>query len=249
LLKFTPRLTVIYTIVCATMETVLKQCKQILLIGVFMLVCVPIFAQVKHTVAQVKPPSTASNPPPAAIKHIKISNQLAEFIHLAAAASVTFKFPIGFKEIAALNNDYFSFDYAMTLPGKDFEIWLQVKSQKENWASYEKSKYSPNAELANPDSTYSSLAEAHAAAFTGDNNHFVRVIPADVLARYNADAGKSYLLNLLDLPATKHYKYALLITLQKNHTGIIMAVCFTNEKGTEFFKNIDKASNCIKFKP
>ena len=50
------------------------------------------------------------------------------------------------------------------------------------------------------------------------------------------------------MPATKRYKYALLITLQKNHTGIILAVCFTNEKGPEFFKNLDRASSCMKFK-
>jgi hypothetical protein len=56
-------------------------------------------------------------------------------------------------------------------------------------------------------------------------------------------------LNLLDFPATKHYKYALLIALQRNHTGTIMAVCFTNDKGPEFFKNVDRASNCLKFKP
>jgi hypothetical protein len=135
----------------------------------------------------------------------------------------------------------------MVIPGKDFEIWFQVRSQKENWISYERSKDKPNA-VANPDSTYASLGEAHAAAFTGESKYFIRNIPPEVLARYNADAGKSYLLTLLDLPATKRYKYALLITLQKDHTGIIMAVCFTNDKGPEFFKNIDKASNCLKFK-
>jgi hypothetical protein len=216
------------------METILKQIKQILAIGVLMLVFTPIIAQVKKPVAVVKKKT--------------ISSQLAEFKRLAAQANVVFIFPRGFKEIPAPDNDYFSFDYAMTLPGKDFEIWFQVKSQKENWASYEKSKDKPNAELANPDSTYASLAEAHAAAFTGETKHFIRTIPPEVLARYNADAGKSYLLSLLDLPATKGYKYALLITLQKDHTGIIMAVCFTNDKGPEFFKNIDKASNCLKFK-
>ena len=66
---------------------------------------------------------------------------------------------------------------------------------------------------------------------------------------YASDAaGKTYLLNLLDMPETKHYKYALLITLQKGHVGTIIAVCFANEKGAEFFKNINKASKCLKFK-
>jgi hypothetical protein len=205
-----------------------------------MLVFTPIIAQVKKPVAVVRRSV-------AVVKRPVISPQLAEFNHLAAEANVVFTFPKGFKEIAAPDNDYFSFDYAMVIPGKDFEIWFQVRSQKENWISYERSKDKPNA-VANPDSTYASLGEAHAAAFTGESKYFIRNIPPEVLARYNADAGKSYLLTLLDLPATKRYKYALLITLQKDHTGIIMAVCFTNDKGPEFFKNIDKASNCLKFK-
>jgi hypothetical protein len=228
------------------METVLKQIKQILVIGILLLSIVPSFAQVKRPVVQVKRPVVAVNDHVAVIKR-PVSVHLAEFMRLASTANVAFTFPKGFREIKAPDNDYFSFDYAMVLPGKDFEVWLQVKSQKENWASYEKSKNTPNSELANPDSTYSSLAEAHAAAFTGDTKHFMKNIPPEVLDRYNADAGKSYLLNLLDLPATKHYKYALLITLQKDHTGIIMAVCFTNEKGPEFFKNMDRVSNCLKF--
>ncbi|MGZ3873041.1 MAG: hypothetical protein ACXVJD_08985, partial [Mucilaginibacter sp.] len=192
------------------------------------------FAQQRHSIATARLRSANS--------------KLTEFNHLAAQANVTFTFPEGFKEITAPDNEYFSFDYAIALPGKDFEIWFQVKSQKENWISYQKTKNNPNSQLANPDSTYSALGEANAAALTDDNNYFTRTIPPDVLARYNADAGKSYLLTLRDMPATKHYKYALLITLQKDHTGIIMAVCFTNEKGPEFFKNIDKARNCVKFK-
>jgi len=203
---------------------------------VLMLCIITATAQVKHkSRAAVKPPA--------------ISSQLAEFNHLTAQANIAFTFPKGFKEIKAPDDEYFSYDYAMQLPGKDFEIWFQVKPEKEDWASYERVANNQNAQLTNPDSVYNSTATAEAIAFTGDKSYFVRVIPADVLARYHADAGKSYLLTLLDLPATKHYKYALLITLQKNHTGNILAICFTNEKGPEFFKNIDKASNCLKFKP
>ena len=219
-----------------------KQIKQILVIAILLLSISQVFAQPKRLVVDVKTPVSAVKPAP-------ISAQLTEFMKLATHADVTFKFPKGFKEIKAPDDEDFSFDYAMMLPGKGFEIWLQVKSQKENWASYQNAQGRPNAELANPDSAYNLIAQAHAAAFTGENKFFVKPIPSDVLARYNADAGKSYLLTLLDLPATKHYKYALLITLQRDHTGMIIAVCFTNDKGPEFFKNVDKASNCLRFKP
>lgn len=216
------------------MKMFVKQIKQILVTPMLILAFLPIFAQQRHSIAAARLRSASS--------------RLIEFNRLAAQANVIFTLPKGFKEIKAPDNEYFSFDYAIALPGKDFEIWFQVKSQKENWISYQKTKNNPNSQLANPDSTYSALGEANAAAFTDDNNYFTRTIPPDVLARYNADAGKSYLLTLRDLPATKHYKYALLITLQKDHTGIIMAVCFTNDKGPEFFKNIDKARNCVRFK-
>ena len=202
-----------------------------------------------NAIAQVKQPPRSARlkrkPVPAqTFNPVKGSKQFNEFSRLLAQANVTFTFPKGFREIPAVNNEDFSFDYAMEIPGQEFEIWFQVKSLKQNWLSYER-----NHEQENPDSSYLKMGKAQAAAFTGEMDNFIRAIPANVLARYRADAGKSYLLNLLDLPETKHYKYALLITLQRNHTGTIMAVCFTNEKDPEFFKNIDKASNSLQFKP
>lgn len=218
-----------------------KQIKQILVIAILLLSIAPVFAQPKQQVAAAKQAVPAAKPAP-------MSAQLVEFIKLANHADVSFKFPKGFKEIKAPDDEDFSFDYAMTLPGKGFEIWLQVKSQKENWASYQNAQGRPNAELANPDSAYTTIAQAHATTFTGENKFYMKYIPPEILAKYNADAGKSYLLTLLDLPQTKRYKYALLITLQKSHTGTIIAVCFTNDKGPEFFKDMDRASNCLKFK-
>jgi hypothetical protein len=218
------------------METVLKQIKQIIITGTLMLCVTPAISQV-------------ARPQAAEAKLHPVSNQLKEFYHLAADAGVSFTYPKGFREIKAPDDEYFSFDYAMELPGKDFEIWFQVKSQKENWDSYEHTQNSQSARQANPDSLYTGIGAAQAIAFTGDKQYFVRNMPPDILAKYKADAGKSYLLTLLDLPETKHYKYALLITLQKNHTGTILAVCFTNVKGPEFFKNMDRACQSVKFKP
>jgi hypothetical protein len=131
----------------------------------------------------------------------------------------------------------------MALPGEDFEIWIQVKTQKEN----EKFVADKNIHISS-DSLYVNVAQNQAAAFTDDKSYLERTIPPGVLDRYNADAGKSLLLNLNDSPLTKHYKYALLIVLQKNHEGTVLAVCFTNQKGPEFFKNMKKASDCLRFK-
>lgn len=229
----------------------MKQLKQILLTGVLLFCISPaLFSQVRRKVIKQKPVSVKHTitPKTSANAAAAISAQLKNFLALAANANVNFTFPKGFREIKAPDNEDLSFDYAMEIPGKEFELWFQVKSQKENYASYQRSIGNKNTAQANPDSLYIGMGTAQAQAFTGDNNYLLRSIPPKYLAKYNADAGRTYLLNLLDEPVTKHYKYALLITLQKDHTGTILAVCFSNEKGPEFFKNIDKASSCIKFK-
>lgn len=223
----------------------MKQFKQILLTGI-LLFCIAPMLMVEAQKRPYKAKKLVAVKQD--VKPVYISPQLKNFQQLTAAANVNFVSPKGFREIKAPNNEDLSFDYAMEMPGKEFEIWFQVKSQKENYASYEKSIGDKNTAQANPDSLYVGMGTAHAIAFAGDNNFLQRNIPPKYLARYNADAGKSYLLNLQNEAVTKGYKYALLITLQKDRIGTILAVCFANEKGPEFFKNIDRASNCIKFK-
>ena len=181
-------------------------------------------------------------------QRVVMSGQLSLFLKEAREAGVDFKIPANFKEIPAVNNENFSFDFAMTKPGQDFEVWLQVHSLRQNWLSYDQVKDITGKTLDNPDSTYLQAARAHATAMSDDDKYFARPLPARVLEMYNADAGKTYLFNLADLPETRRYKYALLIAIQKDHTGYLMAVCLTNEKGPAFFKNINQARDCIKFR-
>lgn len=228
----------------------MKQFKQLILTGILLFCIAPaLFAQVKkRPVKKVVSLKTTTKSKPDSRPSAPVSLQLKNFLQLSAAANVTFTFPKGFREIKAPDNEDVSFDYAMEIPGKEFEIWFQVKSQKENYLAYQRTIGNQNTAQANPDSLYLGMGSAQATSFTGDKNYLMRDIPTRYRAKYNADAGKTYLLNLLDEPITKHYRYALLITLQKDHIGTILAVCFSNEKGPEFFKNIDRASSCIKFK-
>jgi hypothetical protein len=221
------------------MRFISRQFKQILITAAFVLFAVTAMSQqAKHKSYQVARPIIAK----------PISYNLAHFYHLTNEAGIVFTFPAGFRELPVSVNKDFPYDFAMELPGQDFEIWFQVKSQKENLADYEKYKNDPAKKVANPDSLYNQIGLEKVNLFTGDQNYFTTIIPQDILKRYNATSGKTYLLNLLDLPETKHYKYAMLITLQKGHVGTIIAVCFANEKGADFFKNMNKASKCLKFK-
>jgi hypothetical protein len=171
-------------------------------------------------------------------------SQLKNFTSSLAPLDITFNFPEGFKEIKAPNTESFQFDYAMTLPGADFEIWLRVNTQKEN----EKLLADKNIRITNPDSLYLGVAQDQIASFTSEKNYLKRGLPDYILNRFNADGGSTYLLSIDDSPLTKHYKYAFLTILQKSKVGTVLAICFTNDKGPEFFKNMNQASSCIKFK-
>lgn len=202
------------------MARIAEQFKQILLTAIFLLIGVISWSQVKpqaHT-----------------------GKQFINFNKLTAEAGMQFTFPEEFKEIPVVNTEDFPFDYAISLPGKDFEIWFMVRSPK----NYPKVPI----EAFNIDSTYNYMAETEAKAFTGAGYGSARIIPLDILARYGANAGKTYLLDLQDLLETRHYKYALLVTLEKDHTGTVLVVCLGNDKGTDFFQNINKAVTCLRFK-
>jgi hypothetical protein len=192
------------------MKYLSRQFKQILLITCFLICSCAGFAQTKA---------------------VKNSREFKTFTKIANRANVSFVLPDTFKELD-IKSDNIDFDYGLTIPGQEFEIWLKVIPQSEN----------------SPDSLYIEIGRTKARQLAGENRFLVRLMPEEVLADYNADAGRTYFMNLPDLPETKHYKFALLITLQKNHKGTIMAICLSNDKGPDFFRNINKARNCIKFK-
>jgi len=171
------------------------------------------------------------------------SQQFKAFDKALNKSGIAFTFPAGFKEIKAVSNRELNFNYAMELPEKDFEIWLRVNSLKEN-----KELLKDNHLRMPIDSAYLFIIQQQAAAFSNDDDWLVRPIPGYILSRYNASVGKTYLVNLKDSPITKHYKYALMIVLAKYNTGSVFAICLSNNKGPEFFKNMFEASNCLKFK-
>lgn len=197
---------------------------KLIIIYVALLFCiVPAFAQVKQ-------PAT-------------LTRDLKNFDKKLSKANMAFIFPAGFKEIKAVDN----FDYGIITPEGDCEIWFKVKSQKDSWTNYLKGKNDNR--VVHPDSLYNEIGAAQAKAFKGEKAPLERPIPRELLARYNADMGKTYLVNLPDMAATKRYKFAMVMVMQKTKTGVALAVCFANELGPGFFKNLNKASSCLKFNP
>ena len=197
-------------------------------------------------ISQIKPQK--GKPKPAPIK--AISPRLRDFMRLTTSAGIDFTFPAGFKETKIFNNEDYAFDYALEMPGQGFEIWFKVKPQKNDWQNYLLSKNDPRKpQMPDPDTAYIALAHAQASILTEDTTWIRRDISPDVLERYNASAGKSYILTLPDRRATNRYKYALVLAIEKDHTGTMLAVCFTNDKSAEFFKNVTRISRYIRFKP
>jgi hypothetical protein len=208
-------------------KTVIKKLKHIGFCVALLFCIAPILAQVKHSEI--------------------ITRDLKSFNKKLTKAKMTFIYPTGFKEVKAANTDAYSFDYGVGTPEGDCEIWFKVQSQKNTWTNYLKGKNDNR--VVHPDSLYHEIGLAQAKAFKGDKDPITRPIPLYTLTRYNADLGKTFLVNLPDAPQTKRYKYAMVVVMQKNKTGIAMAVCFANELGPAFFKNLNKASSCLKFNP
>ncbi|QJD94550.1 hypothetical protein HH214_01005 [Mucilaginibacter robiniae] len=174
-------------------------------------------------------------------------HQVVTFKKLAEDAGISFTMPDNFKSIKVINSENLSFDYAMTMPGHTFEILFNVQSVKPDWDNYEHNKNTPGRIVPNPDSSYLDASQAQAATLSAESKYFVRNVSPHILTQFNADAGKTYLVNLQDLPETHHYKYALIFALEKNRIGYFTAVCLTNDKGPEFYRTINQARSCIKF--
>lgn len=203
----------------------IRQIKHIIAFVSLLFCILPVFAQVKQ-------PAT-------------LTRDLKSFDKKLTKAKMAFIFPTGFKEVKA--TDIYNFDYGIIAPEGDCEIWFKVQSQKDSWNSYLKAKNDNH--IVHPDSVYNEIGLSQAKAFKSDKDPIERIIPPSLLTRYNADLGKTYLVNLPDASATKHYKYAMVVVMQKSKTGMAMAVCFANELGPGFFKNLNKASSCLKFNP
>jgi len=214
-----------------------RQFKQILFTTFVLLVGVTALSQVKRKTVAVK--QVASKP---------VSPRHREFLHLAAEANVSFTFPTGFREVSPPNDEYFSFDYAMEAAGQQFEVWFKVRSHKNDWKSYLATRNDPKKQLSNPDTAYLAKGRAMAKVLSDDTLSISRNIDPEVLQRYNASAGKSYLVGMPYRNATKHYKYALVLAMEKDHTGTILMVCFTDEKNPEFFKNVNRISRYLRFR-
>ncbi len=204
-------------------KAVIKQLKHIGFCMALLLYIAPAFAQVKQPAVLTK--------------------DLKSFDKKLTKAKMTFIYPTDFKEVKAA--DILNFDYGIIAPEGDCEIWFKVQSQKDSWTSYLKAKNDNR--IVHSDSVYNEIGLSQAKAFKSDKAPLERIIPPSLLTRYNADLGKTYLVNLPDAAATKHYKYAMVVVMQKNKTGVALAVCFANELGPGFFKNLNKASRCLKF--
>lgn len=170
------------------------------------------------------------------------------FIKAAANAGLVYTYPDGFKEVKPVPYGDIRFNYALMLPDGEFEVWFKVTPLKQPWFTYAHMADVDKQNITNPDSAYINTGKAIATALSSDSTYFERQIQQQTLDTYHADEGKSYLVSLSDSPEIQHYNYALVISLQKNHVGNLLAVCLSNDKGPEFFQKINRLKDCLKFR-
>jgi hypothetical protein len=176
---------------------------------------------------------------------VAVSPQLKTFQQTLAASNIQFVFPKEFKEIKLVNA--LEIDYAIELPKENFQVWFKVKGIQPEPSKAKGAEDEPKQNLASSDSLYNSVALTAATKLAGKDNYTYKSLPPDALAFFNADQGRSYQLNLRDMPQTNHYKYALLISLQKNEQGSIFMLFLGNENGPGFYKKVNKAYYSVKF--
>jgi hypothetical protein len=164
---------------------------------------------------------------------------------LLARINASFTMPDGFVEIPPLNNDKTNYQYAMQVPNEDFEVRIQVNDNRKESRKWERGN---TTEKTNPDSLYSKIVADQISGIS-DGDRFNRPIPQRILQNYNADVGQSCFFSLADSAFTKHYQYALLVIIQKNHYGSITILCLGNDRGPKFFRKINKLRNLLRFKP
>ena len=173
--------------------------------------------------------------------------QLKPFQQNLAALNVQFALPRDFREIKTVHTADLDVDYAMELPSENFRVWFMVKNLQQQRARLKVFEDASKAATNTPDSLYKSIAIATAIALAGKNNYTVKALPPEALALFNASEGQSYLLNLYNTPITNRCKYGLLICLQKSGAGSLSMLFLSNDNGTGFYKNVNKACYSVRF--
>ena len=173
--------------------------------------------------------------------------QLKSFQQNLAALNVQFTLPRDFREIKTVHTADLDVDYAMELPNENFQVWFMVKNLQQQRARLKIFEDASKGATSAPDSLYKPIATATAIALAGKNNYTIKALPPEALALFGANEGQSYLLSLYNTPITNHCKYGLLICLQKNGAGSISMLFLSNDNGTDFYKNVNKACYSVRF--
>lgn len=178
---------------------------------------------------------------------IQTFSQLKTFQQSLSTVDLQFTFPKDFKEIKALHEGNVDVSYAMELPDENFQVWYQVKNTQQQWPKHKITEDDSKHTAINPDSLYSVSSSAVAMVLAGKNNFTSKTLSSEVLNTFHADRGKSYQLELYDLPETNHYQYGLLISLQKTGVGYVSMLFLSNDNGPEFYRKVNKAYYSVRF--
>lgn len=172
------------------------------------------------------------------------------FTNLLAHAQMTFDTPNGFEETAIIKNKQMNYNYALKLPGHNFEVRYTVRPLDTLQKQYEamKKNQQPGTVMAGiePNKLYAMSFRAILFNISGGRAGDIKLFPADAVKKeFNADWGATGMVPLAP-EFGQNYKDCMVIAIHKDNIGD--AYYFYMITDREDVKLIPSIFHALKFK-
>lgn len=150
------------------------------------------------------------------------------------SAGIAMAIPPGFCVVHPVQNPVMRYDFGIRSMYTSFEAWFRVLNTTKIPAG---------------DSLAIRNIRKQVSAISTDKRYIAKVIPSEIVKEFfNADFGRSFALTLKKDHATRNYKYAQLMVVQKSRSSSLMMLFLSDENGPAFYRNINSIFYTVKFK-
>lgn len=142
--------------------------------------------------------------------------------------------PPGFWVVHPVQNPAMPYDFGIRSMYTNFEVWFNVVNTSKIPAG---------------DSVAIRNARRQVSQVSADKKYIAKTIPSEIMKEFfNADFGRSFALTLKKGHATRNYKYAQLMVVQKSRTSSLVMLFLSDENGPAFYRNVNSVFYTVKFK-